>query len=267
MEIDRLSELVINLTPIEVSNSPTSSPASDQVNEIRNGTANLTKLISQIENLTSIQSSKGIDEITTNANKLVQELVTKIRRLPKDSEPAKQVVNGFKVVFERYSNAQQDNRVILCNNLSTKGQMANVPPEEISKMMQDGQTDQLLQKVFLDSGSQAEAQRVLRGAQMQYREIMQLEREINELHLMFLQFAGMIEEHGEKLADVEQTVGDAEANTAVAAEKIKEARDAQKTKQKRQCALCCCIGGTAAAAGAAGAGAVAVGGAAFCVIS
>eukprot|EP01100_Stratorugosa_tubuloviscum_P011240 TRINITY_DN498_c1_g1_i1.p1 TRINITY_DN498_c1_g1~~TRINITY_DN498_c1_g1_i1.p1 ORF type:complete len:147 (+),score=68.73 TRINITY_DN498_c1_g1_i1:85-525(+) len=110
--------------------------------------------------------------------------------------------------------------------------------------MENGQTDQLLKKVFIDSGSQDEAQRVLRGAKKQYREMMQLEREINELHLTFLQIATIVEEQSEKLEHIEQKVDDVQMKTGIAVEKIKEARKAKRKRLKTKFPFCCYVADT-----------------------
>merc|ERR1719498_1290685 len=74
-----------------------------------------------------------------------------------------------------------------------------------------------------------------------HKDIVRLERSINELHQMCIEMAALVDAHGEMLDSIEVHVHKTNVYTAKAETELIAARKAQHTGQRRFCCMSICM--------------------------
>jgi len=263
-----------NFTPdIEVGGGQDGSPAPqkfmsnyfDAVGEIKAALARIKENIKILQQkqgqaLTAIsseqnsKSSQEIQNIIDVTNGLIQEVKAKLKHMEDDNkEFSKKNKNSaetrirqsmqqtlskkFVDLMTEYQSAQQEYKSKYKERVERQFKIAkpDATQEEISQAMDSGTNDVFAQAIL--SASQAAAKNALLDIQERHKEIIKIEKSINELHQLFVDMAVLVESQGELIDQIEYNVQQSVNFTEKGVQELQSARKYQKNARKKMCCL------------------------------
>lgn len=118
--------------------------------------------------------------------------------------------------------------------------------EELDRLVQAGSVGNLFAKSVLSSDKHStDARNVLYHLRDQRNDVVQLEKAIDELHGIFVEFSLLVEQQGDMINVIENAVNNAQEYTEEAVHELRAANKTIKRCRRRKCvvisiSLCCC---------------------------
>lgn len=109
-----------------------------------------------------------------------------------------------------------------------------VPEEEIEKLIESGEAENIFQKAMLEQG-RGRVLETLAEIQERHRAVKDLEQSLMELHQIFLDMAVLVEAQGEMLDNIEKQVARSVEYVQSGTEALQTAKMYQKKKRKWMC--------------------------------
>jgi len=207
--------------------------------------------ISSEQNSKSSQEIQSIIDITNN---LIQEVKTKLKHMEEDNKDfirknknsaetrirqsmQQTLSKKFVDLMTEYQSVQQEYRVKYKERVERQYKIAkpDATPEEISQAMDSGTNDVFAQQIL--NASHAAAKNALLDIQERHKEILKIEKSINELHQLFVDMAVLVENQGELIDQIEYNVLQSVNFTEKGVQELQTARKYQKKKLERKCVV------------------------------
>ncbi|XP_057536753.1 syntaxin-125-like [Amaranthus tricolor] len=106
--------------------------------------------------------------------------------------------------------------------------------KKIENLIASGENENLLQKAIQDQG-RGQILDTISKLQERYDAVKEIEKNLIELHQVFLDMAALVEAQGQQLNDIESHVAHASSFVRRGTEQLGEARDHQKNSRKWYC--------------------------------
>eukprot|EP01071_Lankesteria_metandrocarpae_P001362 Lankesteria_metandrocarpae@DN1495_c0_g1_i1.p1 len=116
-----------------------------------------------------------------------------------------------------------------------------VTEAEMEQIVESGEVTELIRARITGVQAHTSLQNALSDLQDKYRDIRRLEKNVSELHQLFVDLATLVDAQGELLDQIEYSVNSAKDYTEKAEKELVTARRHQKSAQKRMCWLSVCL--------------------------
>eukprot|EP01100_Stratorugosa_tubuloviscum_P012678 TRINITY_DN610_c3_g1_i1.p1 TRINITY_DN610_c3_g1~~TRINITY_DN610_c3_g1_i1.p1 ORF type:complete len:302 (+),score=178.09 TRINITY_DN610_c3_g1_i1:158-1063(+) len=110
----------------------------------------------------------------------------------------------------------------------------DISEEEVNRILETGDTSQVFADALLSDHRHAEARAALVDMQRQQRELVTLEKSINELNQMFIDFATMIQVQGEVITQIQENIQQAANDATTAVGSLTEAEKYANIKRRNR---------------------------------
>ncbi|CAH9117764.1 unnamed protein product [Cuscuta europaea] len=151
------------------------------------------------------------------------------------------VVNGLRSKLKEYMNQFNDLRQRIEAEYRDTVQrryytVTGESPEEevLDKLISTGQSETFMQKAIQEQG-RGEVMSTVMEIQERHEAVKEVERNLKELHQVFMDMAVLVETQGEQLDDIESQVQRANSVVRHGAHQLQEARTKQKSTRKWTC--------------------------------
>jgi len=198
------------------------------------------------------KSSKEIQNIIDLTNDVIKKVKDKLKQLDEENKQfevknknsaenrirksMQQTLNKkFVDLMTEYQTAQQDYRTKYKERIERQYKIAKpeASTQEIAEVLEYGGENIFGDQIL--SVSHSAAKNALLDIQERHKDILKIEKSINELHQLFVDMAVLVESQGELIDQIEYNVQQSAAYTEKAVIELSEARRYQKKKVERKC--------------------------------
>lgn len=189
---------------------------------------------------TLVQENKAIGRKIQKQIKEEQQKLTKLERdqiigdVNIRNTQLQSVSKRFLDIWTEYNNAQVEfrdrNKKALLRNIKITDPNSNITVDEIEEKLDKGDVT-VLSSIIKES---AQAKEDLKMLENRHAEMVKLEKGISEVHEMFLDLSYMVNQQGETLDRIEDTVGEAQMQVEEGREQLKQAKKKQKSARRKK---------------------------------
>jgi len=189
---------------------------------------------------TLVQENKAIGRKIQKQIKEEQQKLTKLERdqiigdVNIRNTQLQSVSKRFLDIWTEYNNAQVEfrdrNKKALLRNIKITDPNSNITVDEIEEKLDKGDVT-VLSSIIKES---AQAKGDLKMLENRHAEMVKLEKGISEVHEMFLDLSYMVNQQGETLDRIEDTVGEAQVYVEEGREQLKQAKKKQKSARRKK---------------------------------
>jgi len=134
----------------------------------------------------------------------------------------------------KYSTILEECEHIICRYYTVTGEHAD--EETIDTIIETGSSETFLQKAIQEQG-RGQVLETIKEIQERHDAVKDIERNLLELHQIFMDMATLVDVQGEQLNDIEQQVGRASSFIMRGTQQLQVAKNTQRSSRKW-----CCIG-------------------------
>ncbi|KAJ1477134.1 t-SNARE [Baffinella frigidus] len=235
----------------------------DEMGDIRKNINQIKELHSKIITEVSQQKSKEhtekLDELllqTSSTAKKVKDRLRDFEGLTKEcreeygeaSSQSRVHVNmhgsltkKFMELMNEYNQVQGRYKTLLRDRVARQVKVVNpnATPEEVAEAIANGGSDIFADKIL--SQSDQAAMNAYADVQSKHEDLVRLEASIREVDQLFMDMALMVEQQGELLDNIEESVSNSAEYTQQGVVQLVEAKRLQKSARKKMCCLAACF--------------------------
>lgn len=204
-----------------------------------------------IDSMTSITKSpsgneklSSIVDLTNSLCKDVKSKIYEIQKYKKDTHAQMWdnmysfICLNFNDVMKLYVSTQETCKNYLRKNIEYQYKIVNplATENEIESFLQSGNTD-VYSQAILHADKREKTLQAYDYINDKHNDILLIERNINELHDLFLDMTLLVESQGTKLDSIQIYIGDAIENTSYGVEELKMVNKQQKKSRKKMCCI------------------------------
>lgn len=261
---DRSNEIIINVNEdteyeeIPLNDEPFMKEFVDRINKIKNDMALIRENMRKIRELAfNIFENKNeeLDELVTSTNVIVERISSELKKMDNETknEPIQAyqtirknmhglIVHKFIDLMKEYQQVQTSFQEKYKEKITRQYKIIkpDVTDEEINKVLENGEGNNLMQKYILDMEHKEDAMNALTYIEFRHQGILKLEKSIQELNQLFQDMSILIDTQQEIIDNIETNVNTSVSYTKTAVKELHTANTYQKKSRKKMCCLIIC---------------------------